>query len=177
MKTLRVALLCLPLVMACGGDDGAKADDYAGTWLITSITMNDPFGTVTVTRDGAPMSVRGDVVVAPTGDTRATMHVRQIPLEDGVPIGDVMSTAMTLDVEDDRWILTGDDGQVTVFTTMLHGGEHLVLTLDPDDPRMTAEDPPLEVMAMKAPAWTTASVTTPSIRFRMRMAAAIIQSR
>lgn len=157
MKTFRAALLCLPFLVACG-DDGATAEDYAGTWLITSMTVPDTFGTVTVTRDGSPMSLRGDVVFAPTGDTTAAMHVRQIALEDGVPTGGPMSAAMTVEVEDGRWIVTEDSGQVTVFTTALHAGEHLVLTADPADPRHTAEEPPLEVVAMKAPAWGSATV-------------------
>jgi hypothetical protein len=156
MKTLRAALLCLPFLVACG--DGAPAEDYAGTWLITSITTSDPFGAVTVTRDGAPMGLRGDVVFAPTGDATAAMHVRQIALEDGVPTGRPMSADMTVEVEDGRWIVTEDSGQVSVFNTALHQGEHLVLTPDPADPRHTAEDPPLEVVAMKAPAWGNATV-------------------
>lgn len=159
MKTFRAALACLPLLVACG-DDGTSAEDYAGTWLITSLTTPAEVGTTTLTRDGSPRSVRGDIVITPTADTEATMHVRMIPLVDGVPVEGPLSQTMALAIEDDAWILTEDNGAVTVFMAMRHDDGALMLTADLTDPRTTAEDPPLEVMAMPAPAWTTASVGT-----------------
>ena len=157
MKPLRVALLCLPLLAACG-DDGVTADEYAGTWLITSMTVTAPTGgAVTYTRDGDPMALRGDVVIAATGDTAATMHVRQMLLENEVPVAAAQSVDVTIALDGDRWVVTEPDA-VTVFTAMVHEGEHLMLTLDPDDPRTTATDPPREVQAMRAEPWGTACV-------------------
>lgn len=158
MKTLRAALLCLPLLVACGGDAN-RTDEYAGTWLMTSITMPDQFGTVTVTRDGAPNSLRGDAVFVPTGDTAAGLHVRQMGLGDGVPVTGVMSQEIAVAIEGDTWVLTDEDGKVTVFTAMLHEGQHLMLTLA-DDPRITAEQPPLEVQLMRATPWGASTVGT-----------------
>ncbi len=156
MRSFRAALLGVPLVLlasACG-DDGVKASDYAGTWLVTSMTAGTP--AVTLTRDGTPRSLRADVVITATGDTTATLVERQLVLEGGVPAGEPARVDMTVALEGDRWVLTGDDG-VIVFTAMKHG-DALMLTLDPDDARTTAADPPDELMMMPATAWTTACV-------------------
>ncbi|HVV84870.1 MAG TPA: hypothetical protein VHE35_17520 [Kofleriaceae bacterium] len=155
MKTFRIILLCLPLLAACG-DEGNTADEYDGTWVIASMTMPGEQGPVTVTRDGSPSSLRGDVVFTATGDSTAAMHVRQIPLEDGVPVAAVSSDDLTVAIEGGRWILTDDTGAVSVFT-IEHDGDHLTLTLDPDDARNTAEQPPQQVHVMRVPPWTTYS--------------------
>jgi hypothetical protein len=159
MRIQLATLLCASLLAACGGDD-VDARDYDGTWLLTSMTIPTEAGETTLTREGTPTSVRGDVVIAATGDTSAAMHVRQIGLELGVPATEVMSQDMAVEVEEGRWVLTEDGGQVTVFAVALHGDEHLVLTYDPEDSRNTAENPPREVQAMRATPWGRSLVGT-----------------
>lgn len=155
MKILPVALLAaLALAPACGG--GVDAHDYDGTWLISSLTLAGESGPVTLTRDGAPVSIRGDAVFAATSDTAATMKVRQLVLDEGLPANDVETPAVSVAVEEGRWILT-ESGEVSVFTTELEG-EHLMLMLDPEDTRNTAADPPLEIMVDRVAPWSTACV-------------------
>lgn len=158
MRSTRAVLSSIPILVlasACG-DDGVQARDYAGTWLVTSMTLPEAAAPRTLTRDGAPLSLRADVVIAATGATTATMTERQVVLEGGVPVAAPARTDLAIALEGERWVLTGTDG-VMVYTTMRHG-DALMLTLEPDDARTTVVDAPTELMLMPATPWTTACV-------------------
>lgn len=159
MMATRATLLLLPwlaLASACG-DDGVKASDYEGTWLIESMTVPTEAGELTLTRDGVPDAIRGDVVFTATGDTTATMNARQVLLVQGLPADQVSSTDLAVAVEEGRWVLTETDG-VTVFDVMKHDGDALMLTVDLTDPRTTTTNPPREIMVRRVTPWGTACV-------------------
>jgi len=156
MRTSKLILAALLLTAACGGDD-INARDYDGLWLIMSMTVNDNGSPLTVTRDGTSQAVRGDVLWTGTGDTAATMQARQTLLVDGLMAGPVYQTDLTGLVEADRWVLTDEGGEVTVFT-LAQDGDHMDLTLDPTDPRMTAVDPPTAISLHRVTPWSSTSV-------------------
>jgi len=151
----------------CGGDDGGNPDaaidagptaaDFDGTWLMTSLTVATPSGPVTLGRDGTPQGVRGDVVFGATGPAAATLSVRQAILADGLLGGEVDWFTVDVALEAGRWLLTDPDDEVLVFTTEVTG-DHLVLTLDPTDPRLTATDPPSRIVLDRVTPWSTTTV-------------------
>mgnify|MGYP001300103520 CR=1 FL=1 len=171
------ALLALALVAglpACGDDGGSPdaavdaptdvavdappvASDYAGLWLMTSLTLATPGGPVTVVRDGTPQGVSGDALFVATGAVTATLRVRQVLLASGLLASDLQAFDAPLVVEPDRFVLTEQGGDILVFRTALTG-DHLVLTPDPSDPRHTASDPPDEVVLDRVTPWSTRAV-------------------
>lgn len=156
--TLRAMLLAVPLLTPACGDDlgGAVASDFDGTWLMDSLTLSAGKSTVTLPRQGGFDEVRGDAVFTATGEHTARLQVRQGLLREHLLRADVMRADVAVELEGDRWILTGDDG-VTVFTAA-RDGDALTLTLDADDPRTTAHDPAREVQLARTAPWTTRSV-------------------
>ncbi len=164
MMATRAVLAGLLTLSACGDDGGSPNDaavdagitatDVEGTWLMASLTLPDQGTLVTLLRDGMPQGLRGDVVVTATGAATATLRVRQAILMDGLLASDIDAFDIPVVLEPDRWILTEPEGGVMVFTMALTG-DHLVLTLDPDDPRVTATDPPHAIVLDRVTPWTT----------------------
>lgn len=169
LMTPRRFLIGLVLIAGgCGGDDGGGPDagvvdaapiagDFAGTWVMTSMTVPVEGTLVTLLRDAEPRGLRGDAVFVATGASAGTLDVRQVVLEDGLIASEVWLTLADVTVEPGRWVVSEPAGKVTVFTTAL-AGDHLVLTLDPADPRTTAVDPPRTIVVDRVTPWTTTVV-------------------
>jgi hypothetical protein len=154
MRPLSTLLLSTLLLAPACADDGVRAADFDGLWLMTSMTLPTDDGTITVSRDGTPQGLRGDAVFTATDGEHAALAVRQVLLQDGLIASEVQAMDLAVLVEEDRWVLTDDDDEVTVFTTALDD-DHLVLTPDADDPRHTAGSPPSEVVLDRAEPWST----------------------
>jgi hypothetical protein len=167
MQATRVYAALAALLLGCGDDEAAPVDapvdtapvaaDFAGFWLISSVTLPSQGGYLTLLRGGDPMGFRGDTVFAATGPTSGTLDVRQVVLNEGLIAGEIMSLVAQIEVESGRWLLTEPGGGVAVFTTTL-AGDHLELMLDPADPRVTSTDPPKQIIVDRVPPWTTTLV-------------------
>jgi len=160
------------LASSCGGGGGHEAADFNGFWILEAVT--DEFGgpsDVTLYRGGAPLGLVGDVVIAATSSTEATLSLRvgvvgADPADDpalGGPVlqGPVDSFEGVVTVDGDRWLVVDDQGTpgtgddtVTVFTAELLPDDTLILTADPSDPDNTTIDGPSIVQLERAPAWS-----------------------
>jgi hypothetical protein len=164
----QLALLAV-LAGACGDGGGTPdapppipdgpipAAAYEGMWLMTATTFETDTGPMTLERNGTPLGLRGDAVFAATGPATGSLDIRQVLLDDGLIASEITAFVAPVMLEGSRWLLTEQGGGVVVFQTALTG-DHLVLTLDADDPRTTAENPPRSVELDRVPPWTTAVV-------------------
>jgi hypothetical protein len=140
------------------GIDGISA--FAGFWLITSVTGQVGEVSLTAARDGTRYAVRGDVLIQVTGPTGATLRIRQVLLEDGVPMTPVVQREDTVATDGDRWLLTEQSGDVTVYVVGLDGDD-LSLSWDPNDSRNARLTRPAdEILATRASPWATTTAGT-----------------
>jgi hypothetical protein len=144
--------LVLGFVGACDGgdgdnDDAGNLDDFVGTWLITSITVDDAGTEVTSSRDGSPQSLRADARITGSG-TSGSLRFRSLDLEDNLPTSAFEADTIAITAEDGKWILT-DNSEATPIVSVyaIDGSQNeYVLTLDATDERHNDDEAAKEVV-------------------------------
>jgi len=138
-------------------DAGPGAFDFVGLWLITSVTASPTGLPVTLTRDGFPGSIQGDVLFSATSSTNGHCSVRQMALLRNLPAAAPLLQEFDVTVDGDRWVMNETGVGVSVYVASVVG-EVLTLTWDAADARNTVpEDPPSEIVGQRATPWTTSS--------------------
>jgi len=151
--------LGLSLVLAACGSAGSTtpADELAGMWLMESFTGNDMGTPVTLTRDGTPDSVRGDLLATATGDNTVSWTVRLNALRDGLLVNTPPIDTQTVVLEDGKMVVTDSQSYVSVFDYTITG-DTLQVDFDAADPRTTATNPPSAATLTRVDPWGTQSV-------------------
>lgn len=168
---LAVAALAVAAGAGCGGgssnpdapidavvtpDGPPTAARFSGFWLMTSVTLSGQ--PAPLTRNGDPLSIRGDIVAAATSDTALLFDVRQVALDHGLVASEIQTFSIPVTLDGDLFVMSVPDG-VAVYDAALTG-DHLVLSFVATDPRNTASEPPTEIVIDRAPPWTTAAIGT-----------------